>query len=523
MQAIGEVCELLVERNERARARDEAAELSEDLVAFTRAAWPYYKPGSPYMHNWHIDAIAEHLVAVTSGQIRNLLITIPPRTIKSSMVSVMWPVWMWTRRPEYQFLCASYAEKLSIRDALASRRILQSIWFKQRWGRLFSLTSDQNAKTRYDNDASGYRIATSVDGTATGEGGDALIADDPHSLREIHSDVKRESVILWWDEVMPTRLNNPKTGVRIIVMQRGHENDLAGHVIRRGGYEHLSIPMEYELSKRKTVIGWSDPRKKKGELLWPARIGEKEVAALKVDLGRYGTASQLQQRPAPEEGGIFRKQDFVLWPHDVKLPVFRYVVQSYDTAFTEKTVNDAAACVVFGLFAHPKKKYNCVMVLDAWGERLEYPQLRRKVKLDFKAIYGEKDTASRVDIVLVEEKGSGITLLQDLRMLGVPASGYNPGKADKITRAHAATPFVEAGRVYLMESGKTRGQPVSWTDELMSQLMSFPNALHDDSVDAFTQALIFLRDREMLEAAVGTIDEDVPIPVREPAGNPYAQ
>lgn len=507
----------------RERVGEERKTLTDDLSAYLREAWKIVEPSTPYMHNWHIDAISEHLKAVTIGQIRNLCILIPPRHAKSSIVSVMWPTWLWTFQPQHRFLFASYALQLSIRDALRSRRVIQSPWYQERWGNVFHLSGDQGAKMRYENDRSGYRIATAVGGSATGEGGNTVVCDDPHNLKEIHSDVIREGVLDWWDHVMSTRLNNPKTDSRIIIMQRGHEADLAGHVMRKDRWDVLRIPAEYELDNKKTSIGWRDPRKEKGELLWPERFGREEIDALKADLGPYGAASQLQQSPAPAEGGIFKKPWFQLWPHDVKLPIFEYVIQSYDTAFTESTQADESACTVWGLFQHPKNKKWCVMLADAWAARMEYPDLRKKVREDLRAVYGEGEETKKVDLVLVEEKGSGITLLQDLRMLNVPAYGYNPTRADKIVRAHAVAPFFFAGLVYLLESGKNKGQPVSWTEKFLHEMLTFPNGDQDNLVDSTTQVFIFLRNKEMISASVGKFEEDdEEIPTLEPAGNPYA-
>lgn len=506
----------------RARADEDRESLPQSLSDYVKAAWPVVEPGTTYVHGWHIDAITEHLEAVTHGHIRKLIITVPPRCQKSLTTAVFWPTWQWTRKPSHKFLYTSYALTLSIRDALKSRRLLQSPWYQVRWGDEFHLTGDQNAKMRYDNDKGGYRISSAVGGTATGEGGDTIIVDDAHNLKEIHSEVIRPQVIDWWDQVMYTRVNDPRTGTRVVIGQRGHEDDLTGHLISQGGWELLSLPMEFELDRKRTSIGWSDPRKKKGELLWPERFNQKEVDDLKASLGEYGSASQLQQRPAPVEGGLFKRSYFKLWPFDQKLPKIEFALQSYDTAFTEKTAGDETACTVWGVFKHPKHKWNCVMLLDAWNEHLSYPELRKKVKLDLKAVYGEKETAQKVDLVLVEEKGSGITLLQDLRLLGVPAYGYDPHKADKVSRANAVIALAEAGRVYLMESAKRRGEPVSWCGEFMHQLLTFPNASRDDYVDTLTQALILLRNRQMLEARIGKEEEDEPAEAK-PYQNPYAQ
>ena len=192
---------------------------------------------------------------------------------------------------------------LSIRASLKCRRLVESPWYQANWGDRFQLTGDQNAKQRFENNKSGYRLATSVGGTATGEGGDRIVVDDPHNVNEAESELVRRGVLEWWDQVMSTRLNDPKRGTKVIVMQRVHEADLAGHVLTQGGYEHLCLPAEYEGPTRCTVIGWSDPRDEPGQLLWAERFGPDEIQALKRSMGSYAAAGQLQQRPAPAEGG----------------------------------------------------------------------------------------------------------------------------------------------------------------------------------------------------------------------------
>jgi hypothetical protein len=216
------------------------------LGEFVRQAWPIVEPSTPFVPGFHIDAIVEHLEAVTRGQIRNLLINVPPRHMKSLLVSVFWPAWEWIRWPERRWLFSSYAASLSIRDSLKCRRLIESPWYQARWGDRFALTSDQNTKTRFDNSRSGYRIATSVGGTATGEGGDRIVCDDPHNVGEVASDSVRKGALEWWDVVMSTRVNDPKTSAMVIVMQRCHQRDLSGHLLEKGNFEHLCLPAEYE-------------------------------------------------------------------------------------------------------------------------------------------------------------------------------------------------------------------------------------------------------------------------------------
>ena len=507
--------------------KEEARRLAEDsLYEFIRQAWHVVEPGVAFVDSWHIKVIAEHLEAVTLGQIRKLLINIPPRSSKSTVVSVMYPVWEWLTAPHEKYLCASYSSVLSTRDALKSRRLIQSPWFQERWKDRFELSGDQNIKSRYENTHTGYRIATSVGGTATGDGGSRLICDDPHSAQEAQSDVIRESTIEWMSSVWSSRLNNPKKDAMLTIMQRLHERDMSGYILEElGGWEHICIPAEYDGVKRKTVLGYYDPRTTEGELICPERMGPTELAELKKLLGTYGTSGQLQQDPTPTGGGILKTQFFQLWPHDKGLPQFEYILQSYDCAFTEKTTGDPTACSVWAIFTYNNKRN--LMLIDAWDEHLSYPDMREKVVKDWSLEYGGPSKqngfhrARRPDRILIEAKASGQSLLQDLRLANVPAIGYNPGNADKISRAHQAAPTLELEIIWIPESGKTPGHPVSWAGAFMKQLAKFPVAQHDDYVDTFTQAVIYLKNDRFLELPVAKDPDAQPRPYKDKL-NPYA-
>src|SRR5580700_8988180 len=196
------------------------------LGEFVRQAWHVVEPSTPFVPGWHIDAIIEHLEAVSRGQIRNLLINVPPRHMKSLLVSVFWPCWEWITWPERRWLFSSYAASLSTRDSVKCRRLIESPWYQARWADRFALTTDQNTKGRFDNNRSGYRLSTSVGGAVTGEGGDRIVCDDPHNVQDAESDSIRTATLEWWDVAMSTRQNDPKTTAMVIVMQRCHQRDL---------------------------------------------------------------------------------------------------------------------------------------------------------------------------------------------------------------------------------------------------------------------------------------------------------
>ena len=239
------------------------------LREFVRQTWVIVEPSTPFVPGWHIDAIIEHLEAVTCGQIRNLLINVPPRHMKSLLVSVLWPAWEWIVHPERRWLCSSYAASLSIRDSTKCRRLIESPWYRRFWEDRFALTTDQNTKSRFDNDRSGYRIATSVGGAATGEGGDRIVCDDPHNVQEAESDSIRNGTTSWYDVVMSTRVNDPRTAAKVVVMQRCHQRDLSGHLLAQGGWDLLCLPAEYEGPTRATSIGFVRPASESGSYYGP--------------------------------------------------------------------------------------------------------------------------------------------------------------------------------------------------------------------------------------------------------------
>jgi predicted phage terminase large subunit-like protein len=463
------------------------------LYDFVKLAWPVVEPGTTFVHGWHIDAICQHLEAVTSGQIRNLLITVPPRHMKSLAVSVFWPAWEWIRHPGRRFLFASYAETLSIRDSVKCRRLIQSPWYQRHWGDRFVWTTDQNEKRRFDNDRGGYRLASSVSGSITGEGGDRIVIDDPHNVKEAESARQRQEVVAWYDQVMSTRLNDPRTSARVMVMQRVHEGDLAGHVLEHGGYEHLCLPAEYEGNQRPTVIGWSDPRQQIGELLWPEHFGPEEMRELKRSLGSYGAAGQLQQRPSPAEGGYLQRHWWRYWqpiggalpPVAVRYPdgttrhmqavtlpePFDEMVQSWDCAFKDLKSSDYVVGQIWG--RRGADKY----LVDQVRKQMDCPTTMEAIR----ALSAKWPPAQRK---LMEDKANGSAVIQMLRheiggLIAVePAGG-------KIARATAASPQIESGNVYLPHP-----LTAPWVEDFIEECAAFPQGRYDDQVDAMSQALL---------------------------------
>jgi len=463
------------------------------LREFVRQAWHVVEPETPFIANWHVDAICDHLEAVTRGQIRNLLINVPPRHMKSLLVSVFWPAWEWILHPERRWLCSSYGAHLSVRDSVKCRRLIESPWYRARWGHVFSLTGDQNAKMRFDNNRSGYRLSTSVGGSVTGEGGDRIVCDDPHKVDEVESDAMREAAINWWDVAMSTRVNDPKTSAMIIVMQRCHQRDLSGHLLEKGNWEHLCLPAEYEGPGRVTVIGFSDPRTEPGELLWPERYGPKEIAETKINLGSYAAAGQLQQRPSPAGGGIFKRHWFRYFqprgmnlpPVIVRLPDGTTVsipaievprqmdeqLQSWDCSFKDLATSDYVVGQVWGR-------------LGAWFFLGDQVRGRMDCPATVKAVRAMKAKWQGTMAILVEDKANGSAVIQMLSHEIPGILPVNPG-GGKVSRAQAISPLVEAGNIYLPHPDYA-----PWVNDFIEECVAFPNGAHDDQVDAMTQVLL---------------------------------
>lgn len=443
------------------------------LRHFVRQAWHTVEPATEYQHNWHIDALCDHLEAALDGRIRNLLITIPPRTMKTLIVSVFFPAWAWIHKPELRFLYASYAQRVSEEHSVSCRTVIASPWYQERWGHIVQLKDDDNGKQRFGNTQRGYRLATSVGGAVTAYGADILVADDPHNVQQAESAAVREAAVRWWNQSMATRLNNPKTGVRIVVMQRVHEDDVAGSVLARGTYTHLNIPMEYEGDSAPTPIGWKDPRTEPGELLWPERFNEQKIAEFKLDLGSYAYAAQFQQRPAPAEGGIIKRHWFGYY--EARHPSATQVVQSWDTAFKTGADHDYSVCTTWAY--GPTGVY----LMDVYRERLEFPDLVRAVTSQY--------LRHRPAAVLIEDKASGQSLIQQVRRkTSVPTIGV-PVVRDKVQRVNEVAPRIESGRVLLPVAA-------TWLDETLHELTAFPMAAHDDIVDSVSQALTWIFARE---------------------------
>ena len=454
------------------------------LHEFIRHFWSEMDP-SLYVDGWHIGAICEHLEAVTNGDIKRLIINIPPRHMKSLATSVAWFAWMWAQEPsehrflagpQVRFLSTSYAHTLSVRDSRRARMLIQSLKYKRYWGDRVRLAGDQNAKARFENTAQGYRLATSVDGTATGEGGDVILIDDPLNAKEKESEATRHGVIDYWTQVLPTRLNDPKRGAFVVIMQRLHHQDLTGHILEyETGWTHLVLPARYEHDHPHV---WSaDPRNEDGDLLWPEQYPEQQIGALEEQLGSFGASGQLQQRPAPREGGMFKHEWFKIVE---AAPAQGRKVRAWDLAGSRGKASPYTAGVLF------QRTGNEYYVLDVIRNR------------------GTPKDMHETMINVASQDGPGVLIdfpqdpgqagKDQKRIIMGELSGYNVRSntetGAKETRAEPYSAQVEAGNVYIL-----RGK---WNKDYIDELTVFPNSDFSDQVDASSRAFSRLTKRKAL-------------------------
>lgn len=456
---------------------------------FVKAAWHILEPGRQFKDNWHIRVVCKYLQMVSEGKCKRLLINVPPRHMKSLLVSAFWPVWDWIRTPTRQFLTASHNQDLSKRDALKSRQVIQSPWFQARFGHAFQLGKDQNEKMRYQNDKRGHRIAISTKG-GVGEGGDFLIADDPQNTDEMQSDAYVEATTDWWNNTFNQRLNDQNDGAIVLTMQRLSERDICEEALKEGGWVHLMLPAEFEVARRcVTPWGVEDPRTVEGELLWPGRVDGPALAKMKFRLGSYGSAGQLQQRPAPKGGGIIKRDGYRFIQRSMLPEFFAYVLY-WDTAATENKNNDPTGATVWGL--SNTEGFAGLFKLGQLEEWLTAPQLEKRIP-EFDRTW-PTETGFKPGqqlhgcIHYVEAAGpTGLAMCQLLKdknpMLTVRPSDPKALGGGKDARAHLAAIHIENGLVWLIEDDPTN-------ENFLQKSDAFPNCKPRDVVDSAIGAVL---------------------------------
>jgi predicted phage terminase large subunit-like protein len=452
------------------------------LSKFIEKTFNIINPGTKFFPNWHIDLIASQLEDAYKGKIKRLIINMPPRSLKSLCVSVAWPAWILANDPSNRIMVASYSQILSIKHSLDCRKVLNSSWYKESYPDTV-IAKDHNLKSKFITNNGGFRFSTSVMGTATGEGGNFLIVDDPHSSLQASSNNLRNKAIEWFEQTFISRIDDKKKGVIVIVMQRLHEDDLTGYLIKKknSNWNLLKIPA-IATDKSIISIGKKKITRNEGDLLHKSRDGAKEIEDLRAELGEYAFFSQYQQSPITKEGSIIKAK--WLKKYQDRPENISKIIQSWDMAQKPGEAHDYSVCTTWG------QTNNSMYLLEVKRIKLDYPDLKKQVIKSYEEW--------QADLILIEDKASGISIIQDLNketmMQIIP---IKPTKS-KYDRFIATSAMFEAGKVFLPDAAH-------WLGEYEAEILNFPNCRHDDQVDSTSQCLNYIRSALVRDSSIRMI------------------
>ena len=474
-------------------AKIETERMRRSLYRFLVGAWPTLEHATPLAPGWHLEYVAAHLQAVVMREPGspvpcNLVVNIPPGTMKSLLTSVVLPAWVWLRNPSWRSIYASANPRVSLRDSMRCRDLVESEWYRDTFDVKWTLADDQNAKSQFKTSAGGSRLAIGVGAKITGDRADALFIDDPHDAAEVYSKVQREGVLYWYDNAFANRVNSPSDSTRVLIMQRLNSADLTGHVLEQG-WSHICLPMEYEGDKRETFLGRVDPRTVEGELLMPTRFPREVVEAEKKRLGTAGSAGQLQQRPVPASGNRFKREWWRFYspspvgavpmrpmgcsevPARLRPQVFDRYIGSWDMAFKDTDGSDYVVGLTVGCVG--AERYVLAMNRARMGfgaSQAAVIQQRRDWPLCYE--------------VLIEDKANGSAVIETLSRDITGIVAVNP-EGGKESRAAILEPQVEAGNWFLPEGAE-------WLGDWLEEFASFPLGRNDDIVDSASQIAVRL-------------------------------
>ncbi len=473
--------------------RAEAFDLADDLASFVHDAWKILEPVTPLSWNWHHDLICEYLTIVKEGRFKErfgsdcegIIFNVPPRTMKSLLVTVFFPIWVWTSDPAKRWMFASYAEKLSTQHSIFRRNVIDSPWYQERWGHVFRFAKDQNLKTHYTNSSAGQMFSTSMTG-ATGFGADLLVVDDPLNPEQALSETERTSVNVKFDSVFRSRINSQVSGVKIIVMQRLAEDDLTGHILEKekDRWIHVKVPATAETDEKWTFpISGRVLTRKVGDLLWPERFPKESLEGLKLGLGSWAFAGQYQQNAAPLEGGLI-KTEWIRYYRDVPAQ-FEQLCASWDCTFKDTKDSDFVAGTLWARY----------------GAKYLMLPFRVNRRMDFgPTLVAAKAWAAKFPsaVTLIEDKANGSAIISELRK-EVPGVVAIEPYGGKLARAQAMAPLWESFSVELPDpqffDGRDDSHPDvrGWIEDYIHNICTFPKAAHDDDMDSTSQALNWMR------------------------------
>ena len=440
-----------------------------DLYAFMQKAFYEIDNSQPFKGNWHLELICDTLQQCLDGKNRLLIINIPPRNLKSHIVSISFPAYILGHSPSERIICASYAQPLANDLSRKTRQLMETDFYKQVFK---TRLGDKNTENMFETTYNGYRFATSVDGSLTGFGGNWIILDDPIKADDAQSDVKRNNVNNWYDNTLISRLNDKVNGVIIVVMQRLHIDDLTGHLLKQDGWDLLSLPAIAEHDESFTLSNGKIVGRKVGEALNPDLEPLEILKNQQKLMSNYNFSAQYQQNPIPAKGNVINFDDLRFFD---SLPNTGIVFQSWDIALKDGKDNDYSVCIT-------AKYQNNLLYIDNV----------QRFKLDMFALANQMQEMYqnfKCNHLIVEDSSISTHLLQYIQgKLNLYPIKYKP-QADKITRANNASLFISSGRVLLRRNA-------AWLDDFKSEINAFPNGKHDDQVDALTQLIGVINNKQ---------------------------
>jgi predicted phage terminase large subunit-like protein len=447
--------------------------LRHDLCAFIHRSFLELNPQNPFHSGWHIEVIAAKLDEVRRGRCKRLIVNMPPRHLKSHAVSIAFPAWVLGHEPSKKILSVTYGQDLSDNLARESRKLMMSDFYQG----LFDtrLSKGREAVSDYETTAGGYRLSTSVRGALTGRGADLIIIDDPLKADDALSESLRRSVNEWCDNTLRSRLNSLETGAIIIVMQRLHADDLVAHVQEQERWDVLSFPAIAEQDESYTIstsYGRKRIERKERDILHPALLSPATLEAQRRAMTDYNFTAQYQQNPQPPSGIIVKREWLRFYGPNEKPERFDQIIQSWDTANKDTELANFSVCTTWGI------KDQHAYLLDVYRHKLDFPELKRAVRKLAKL--------HQATIVLVEDKASGTSLIQELRAenFSIIQAAPEPD-GGKIMRLSSQTAKIAGGFALFPKEAH-------WLNSYLLELVSFPNSKNDDQVDSTVFALAWM-------------------------------
>ena len=450
-------------------------EYQDKFLKFVKYVWPSFIAGD------HHKIFGEKLERVARGELKRLIVNMPPRHTKSEFASYLFPAWVMGQKPETKIIQATHTAELAVGFGRKVKNLLDSDIYRDVFPDI-QLARDAKASGRWSTDMGGEYYAVGVGGALAGRGADLCIIDDPVSEQDALSPAALDNIYEWYTSGPRQRLQ--PGGAIIIVMTRWSIRDLTAKVLQKqaeGGAD------QWEVVEFPAIFPETD------NVLWPEFWSREELDGVRASIPVAKWNAQYLQNPTAEEGAIIKREWWNVWDHDDP-PVVDYIIQSYDTAFTKSERADYSAITTWGVFHPDEGDEAAIILLDAEKGRWEFPEL--------------KDAAMRLyeefepDMVLIEQKASGTPLTQDLRKMGIPVSGFTPGRgADKFSRMNACSPVFESGMVYAPET--------RWAEEVIEECASFPNGEHDDLADSMTQAILRFRQGSFIRTRSDYEDDDL--------------